>query len=462
MKKLLQKPIIFLIILLLAIAFVVFKVKSKPPVKHEELQFPVRTVEVITAKKIPFSTRAIAYGNIQPTVLVKAKTEVSGKIVYIHPDLKKGGSIAKDTVVLRIEPTTFEFSLNQSKAGLEGSKSSLAQLEVEEKSTLSSLRLAQKNLKVGQKELDRLTTIWEKKLVGRSVVDAEEQKVLQLRQQVEDLQGKLSAYASRKAAISAQITQSQSQLAQSEDTLERTEIRMPFNARIGDVLVEKGEFTSLGSTLFEALGTKSVEINAQLPTQQFRPLLLGISDHKINMQNPNELQKSLTKMHLTAVVSLVGYDTSIATWQGELLRISESVDPTRDTIGLLISVKDPYAGIIPGKRPPLLKGMFASVELHAPLRDMMVIPRKAIHQGRVYVANSNKKLEIRPVNVIHKQGELVIIDKGVNEGEQIIISDVVPVINGLPIAAVENTEYEQKMAVEAHGSTINLTNGEKK
>jgi multidrug efflux pump subunit AcrA (membrane-fusion protein) len=453
MKNLLQKAIILPLIVIIALALVVFKIKSKAPVEHTELQFPVRTVEVITARKIPFRARATAYGNVEPAVLMQAKAEVAGKISYIHPLLKQGGSLAQGTIVLRIEPTTFEFSLDQSKAVLAASQSALVQLEVEEKTTRRSLDIAKKNLQVGQKEMDRLLSVWEKKLISRSVVDAEEQKVLQLRQQVEDLQGRLTGYASRKAATQAQIRQSRSQQAQSEDTLGRTEIRLPFDARIGEVLVEKGEFAGIGNILFEASGVQAVEINAQIPTRQFRPLLMGNGGKAISLQTPEALQSALLHMGLEARVSLVGFEGNTAKWTGELLRIGESIHPTRDTLGIVVAVNNPYEGVIPGKRPPLLKGMYTAVELYAPAREMLVVPRKAIHQGRVYIAKADNRLEIRAVDILHKQGRLVILAGGIEEGEKIIITDVIPIIEGLPLNPLHAEEYEEQVARDAMGIT---------
>ena len=156
-------------------------------------------------------------------------------------------------------------------------------------------------------------------------------------------------------------------------------------------------------------------------------------------------------MDLEARVSLVGFKGNTAKWHGELLRISDSIDPTRDTLGVVIAVNNPYEGVIPGKRPPLLKGMYTAVELYAPAREMMVIPRKAVHQGRIYVATANNELEIREVNVLHRQGRLVILDGGVEAGERIIITDVIPVIEGLPLNPVQAVDYELQMARDALG-----------
>lgn len=458
MKNLFKKAVIFPLIVILAVALVIFKVKSRAPIEHEVLQYPVKAVQVITLQTRPFRSRAMAYGNVEPAILLKARAEVSGKLSYIHPLLKKGASLSKGTVVLRIEPTTFEFSLDQSKEELISSQHSLKQLEIEEKSTLRSLQIAIKNLKLGEQELQRLQKLLKQRLVSRSAVDTEQQKVLQLRQQLEDLEGKVATYASRKSVTEAQIKQSQTQLAQSEDTLERTEIRLPFDARIGQVSVQKGEYVSTGTVLFEALGVQAVEINAQLPVSQFYPLVKGFEKHSLNLQNVEDLQYEFLNMKFKAVVRLVGYDGELAQWPGEILRIGEAIDPQRDTIGLVVAVNNPYNNVIPGIRPPLLKGMFASVEFFTPIREVLLIPRKALHQGRVYIANKDNKLEIHEVAIDKKQGNLVVLSTtepdDIKMGSRLIISDVIPVIEGMPLNPVDASDYELQLNKEALGEDV--------
>ncbi len=457
MKKFFQSFIFLPLIIGAAVAFVVMQIKSKAPVEHVKRTYPVKAVEVMIAKKIPFRTRAMAFGNVEPRRVLKAKAEVSGKVSYIHPDLRKGASLKKGTLVLRIEPTTFKLSLNQNKAGLAGSQSSLAQLKTEEQNTRRALNLAQKNLNVGIKEFNRIKSIWDKRLISRSTLDKEEQKVLSLRQQVQDIQGKLASYKSRKAATRAQINQSKSQVNQSKETLGKTEIRMPFDARIGTVSIEKGEFTPAGGILFEALGLQAVEITAQLSTRQFRPLIVGLTGERknsINLRDPQNLQRALSKMHLEARVRLVGDLSESALWKGKLVRLSESIDPVRDTLGLIIEVDQPYEDVIPGERPPLLKGMYTSVELFSPARKQFVLPRKALHQGRVYIATEDNKLTIRPVKTLFLQGNLVVLshqDAGIKEGEKIIISDVIPVMEAMPVKPIIAKQYQKELALKALG-----------
>ncbi len=451
MKKILTKPVVLPLLILLALAIVIFKVKTKPPLPHEDVGFPVRAVEVMPLEAIPFRARATAYGHVEPSVLLKAKAEVGGKVVYLHPGLEKGGSLAAGTVVARIEPTTYEFSLEQRKAAVQSSRSTLRQLEVEEGSARRSLKIAEENLRVGEAELKRVQSLAEKKLVARSALDAEEQKVLQLRQQVEDLKGKLATYSSRKKSLQAQIRQSESQVEQTQDTLGRTEIVLPFDARIGDVFVETGEFVAAGTVLFEALGVDAVEITAEMPVRQFRPLLLSLGKQAVSLADPQQFQALVQKLGLEARVRLVGASSIDNAWQGKLIRISESVDPLRNTIGLVVAVSNPYEGVIPGERPPLLKGMYTAVTFLAPVREALVIPRKAIHEGRVYIAREDNSLEIRPVEAAYRQGNFAVLKKGVAAGERLIISDVIPVINGLPLKPIDAELFRSEFRHKAAG-----------
>ena len=460
MKKIFQNVITLPVILFVAIAIVVILVKTKAPVEHQEAGYPVKAVEVITAEKIPFRARAMAFGNVEPAVILNTKSEVSGKISFMHADLKKGASLPKGTVVLRIEPTTFEFSLTESQAALASSKSTLNQLKVEEKSAKDALVIVQKNLDVELNELKRTKALLKKGIISQSALDKEKQKVLALRQQLQDIDGKLASFTSRGNAIKAQIKQSRSLVDKSQDTLGRTEVRLPFDARIGTVSVEKGEFVQAGSMLFEALGVQAVEINAHISTKQFRPLVTGLrinSEPTLDMKNPVVLQAALSGMRLEARVRLVGDASHLTVWDGTLIRLSESVDPVRDTLGLVVAVDKPYEGIIPGKRPPLLKGMYTSVEFFSPAKPTLVLPRKAVHQGRVYIATDKNTLAIRPVKILFTQGDMVVLseaeDAGIVTGEKVIISDVIPVMEGMPLKPIAATEYEKQLRLMALGES---------
>lgn len=463
MKALFQKPYIFFVVLLMGVALAAFLIKNKPAIEHSDSGMPAKPVDVITVRAIPINPHVTAYGTVEPSVALKSKAQVSGKISYLHPNLQPGASILAGTLVIRIEQEDSQISLNQSEADLRANQSTLTQLDEEEKTTRRSLQYAKENLRVGEKELTRIKGIWDKQLISRSTLDAEEQKVLQLRQSTADLQGKVNAFSSRREAIKAQIERASEQVKGQTTTLGRTEIHMPFDARVGDVPIEQGEYVTVGTYLFESLAINSIEVNAQLPVQQMRTLVSAVLLNNTSLSQSADLSLILERLNLTATVSLVG-GSSEAVWDAKLLRFSESIDPIRRTVGVVVSVDKPYQKVIPGKRPPLIKGMYTAVDLYAPEYPAIVIPRSALHEGRVYIANAQQKLEIRPVNILFQQGNLLVIEEGLKTGEQLIINDLIPVIEGMPLQPVVDSDFEaelQRLAKrpqlteESKASTIN-------
>ncbi len=425
------------LLIMVAIGVVIFKFMNQSPkvAEHSGDQLPAKAVQTLMVSKQPFTANATAYGNIEPAVVFESRAELSAKVSYVHPELKAGGSVAAGTVVVRLETQDVKNSLDQTQADLSASRSALAQLDQERKNTARSLSLAQKNLALGQAELERIRVIYNKQLVAKSTLDAEQQKVLQLEQSVSDLQGQLNTFESRQASARAQINRSSSQVEGQETNLGRTEVVMPFDARISMVGVDAGEFVSVGAALFEAINTDGVEVQAQLPTQSMRELLAAFQGQSINL-SADGIDAALKSLNLKAQVRLVeGSDQAI--WEGQVMRISESIDPDRRTIGITVAVADPYEGVVLGEKPPLIKGMYVAVDLFAPAFEGIVLPRNAIHQGRVYLANAQDELEIREVHIAANQGDKVLIAGGLQVGERVIVNDVIPVIAGMPVLAVD-------------------------
>ena len=234
---------------------------------------PKRPVEVVGARMLPFVSHITAYGYVEPAITLNAMAEVSGKIRYVHPNLKSGETLPAGTLMVRIEAEDYELLLKQTREDLTTSRSLLIELEEEERSTRRSLELAQKNLEVGEAELGRIRDVYQKQLIAKSTLDAEEQKAIQLRQQVEELQGRMNSYSSRRQSIQAQIARAEQEVQNRQTILGRTEIVLPFDARIGAVNVERNEFVSVGSLLFEAIDLQGIEINAQLPMGSMRKLI---------------------------------------------------------------------------------------------------------------------------------------------------------------------------------------------
>ena len=440
-----------LIALAVAAAIAAVLVNSRAPLEHIAVEMPRRAVEALVVRELDFRSRVTAYGNVEPAITLNSMAEVSGKISYVHPNLKPGETLAAGTLVVSIEAEDYELSLQQTREDLKASRSALAELEAEVRSTRRSLQLARDNLDVGEAELARIRDVYQKQLIAKSSLVAEEQKLMQLRQQVEDLQGRINSQASRRQSLEAQIARAEQEVQNRATILGRTGTTLPFDARIGSVSIDENEFVTVGSPLFEAIDLKGVEISAQLPLVSMRQLISHLENREVALQQFVQTGGRINEsLGLSARVRLVN-GMPEAVWDARVLRISEAIDVTRQTLGVVVGVDDPYEKIIPGRRPPLLKGMYTAVDLFAPRRRALVIPRRALHEGRVYIADADDRLEIRSVDVQLTQGELAVIRGGIEIGERVIVNDLVPVIAGMPLEVKLVAGVEQDLRRRALG-----------
>ena len=143
----------------IGLAIAALLIKNRTPLEHVAQELPSRPVEAIGVARIPFRSRVTGYGIVEPSITLDSLAEVSGRIAYVHPDLKAGATIAADTVVVRIDAEEYEISLRQVREDLKASRSALRELEAEEKSVRRSLELARENLSVGEAEYERIKDV---------------------------------------------------------------------------------------------------------------------------------------------------------------------------------------------------------------------------------------------------------------------------------------------------------------
>jgi hypothetical protein len=123
---------------------------------------------------------------------------------------------------------------------------------------------------------------------------------------------------------------------------------------------------------------------------------------------------------------------SVAEWQAEFVRMADQVDPQTRTMGVVVAVDRSFDKVIPGVRPPLSKGMFVQVLLRGRAnRPRVVVPRGAVRDGAVYLVDAERRLRRQPVEVLFDQGAYSVIGAGLEAGQQVVLSDLVPAVDGM-------------------------------
>ena len=448
-KKKILKRLLIIPPILIGVALMAYQVKNRQAPQHETLQEVAKKVRVITVPKLTVVPRALGFGNVTPGTVWEAVAEVAGKIVKIHPLLKAGAILSKDTVILKIDPTDYILARQSIEADIRAINAQISELKTREKNTKASLGIERRSLALNQKDLKRKQALLKRRAVSQAAVDQEERTLLARRQSMQSLQNSLNLLPAEAERLNAQRATLEIKLKNAKLDLARTTITLPFDARIAAVNIELAQFASLGKTLVIGDSIDVSEVSAQLPVDKMARLLdrSRLKNFSVTSATANIEQI----MGLKPIVRLRSANLDVS-WPGRVVRVSDRLDPRTRTLGVIVAVDNPYKMSIDGNRPPLTKNMYVEVELRGiPQKDKIVLPRSALHNGRVYIAGKNNRLEIKPVKIAYSQGNLTVLASGLKAGERVVVSDLIPAINGMLLSTVDDERVEQSLREAANG-----------
>ncbi|MDP7100341.1 MAG: hypothetical protein QF503_04205 [Rhodospirillales bacterium] len=448
-KKKIMKRLLIIPPILIGVVLMAYQVKNRQAPQHEPLQEIAKKVRVISVQKLTVVPRALGFGNVTPGTVWEAVAQVSGKIIEIHPLLKAGAILPKDTVILKIDPTDYLLAQQSIEADIRAINAQISELKAREKNTKASLAIEQRSLALNQKDLKRKQALLKRRAVSQAAVDQEERTLLARRQSMQSLRNSLNLLPAEAERLDAQRATLTIKLKDAKLDLARTTIILPFDARIAEVNIELAQFAGQGKTLVVADSIDVSEVSAQLPVDKMAQLL-----------DRSRLKNFLAATASTNIEQILGLKPIVrlrsanlnVSWPGRVVRISDRLDPRTRTLGVIVAVNNPYNLSADGHRLPLAKNMYVEVELRGiPQKDKIVLPRSALHSGRVYIANKDNRLQIKPVDIAYNQGNLAVLAAGLASGERVVVSDLIPAINGMLLSTVEDTAVQQSLRKAADG-----------
>jgi multidrug efflux pump subunit AcrA (membrane-fusion protein) len=442
-KLLIIAPVICGIIL-----FAVMKINKKAPVRLENRE-RVQAVRVIPLEKMAIVPRIISYGYVEADRTWKAIPEVSGEIVSVNANLKKGYFIKKDEVLFKIDTTSYGLAKSRGVADLMNVDARLRELDQSRKNTERLLAIEKKSLASASQELKRKHGLLTNGYISVSDLEKEERIFLGHQTTVKNLMNKLDLIPSQKKALLAQKKSGESTVTQRKLDIAKTEIRAPFDCRLVNVNIELYQFAAAGTVLAEAESIDRAEIPVSLTPKSLLTLLpREYGDNIVQMLDMETVRRAIG---ITAKVRLPMDDELQIEWDGSFSRTSESLDPKTGALTIYITVDNPYDNVIPGKRPPLITNMYVEVELKGRLlQDRFIVPRSTIHDSKVYICTPENRLKIKSVDVEFYMGDVAVLSEGLQQGENLVLTDLVPAIEGMllkPVQAKDVLEHVKQQAL---------------
>ncbi len=470
----LWRKLMFLPPVALGAAALVFAVVGKQPPAQAPAREQARLVRVIDVQALPVVPRITGYGSVVPGRVFEAVAQVAGKVDYVAPGFEKGEILQKGARVIGISKLDYELAIREATANIRATEAKLGELEMTRQNTQASLEIEKRVLAIRQRELERKAKLARRQVVSDATLDAERRGFLAQRKIVQELENALRLIPTQIAAQKAALAVHRARLENAKLNLRRTDITLPFDARVASKSVEVTQFVAVGQKLGRFDGMKTAEIEVQIPQIALRRFMRAVAQVRAAQgaeeggkrtvrgqgQGKDGVPHGITAQTIPRLARAAGVHAIVrprfaegdVSWRGRLVRISDSIDAKTRTVGVIVAVDDVYAQARPGQRPPLIKGMFVEVELRArALAPRPVLPRSALHNGRVYVVNRQDRLEIRRLRPAFVQGDIAVIAEGLAAGEKVVVSDLTPAIAGQLLKTVEDRPLTARLVRSATG-----------
>ena len=446
---------------------------ATPPAPPEAVPSETRVpVSYVTATPRAFAPKVSGYGTVSPARVWTAVAEVAGPIDHLHPAFKRGGFITEGDVLAAIAPDDYELALAAAEAELKTAEARVTEMKVTERTTKASLQIERESLEFAESDLARTMRLTETGVVSEAVLETRRRDVLTQRSKVQNLENTLALLPSQIDALEQSVAAAWFAKMSAELDVARTFIKAPFDARVAQADVEINQFVGVGAKIGVLDGVEAVEVDVQVSQQRMAELValrsvtpFGVSGDDDSTSNTGvwpgvqpvpahwvDGPYNVNATHLTARIHQ-GDRENGASWSAEVVRTSGEVDSQTRAMGVILRVTEPSIQST-GRRPSrLLKGMFVRADLYAStMKDMILLPRAAIRDGRVMVIDADDRLAYASAEPVFTADDVVVLRHGaLPEGARVVTSEPSPAIEGLLLAPQPDLTIEALLQALSEG-----------
>jgi membrane fusion protein (multidrug efflux system) len=328
---------------------------------------PPTTVTSVEAKKADWQPMLTAIGSVSPVQGAMISAELAGTVTEIN--FQSGALVKKGDVLLKMDVSPEEAQLRSAKADQELAKN----------------------------DLDRAQDLATRKVISTAEFDAAQSK-----------------YAQKKAAME-----------NIQSTIDKKQIRAPFDGTAGIRAVNPGQMVKVGDPLVSLQTMGQVYFDFALPQQQLA-----------------EVKQDLAVKVTTDAIP----DRE---FEGKLTAINSSIDPATRNVTLQATLDNPDN--------VLRAGMFGRIKVLLPKTNpTLFVPATAVSYApfgnSIYVIEKKKDEKTGDESLLLRQqfirtgetrGDFVAVTEGLKAGEQVVSTGVFKLRNGM------NVVVDNKLAPKA-------------
>ncbi len=364
-------------------------------------------VTVAVTQDVP--TYLDAIGKTVAREVVSIQPQVSGRIIKIH--FTDGANVKKGDLLFTIDPRPLEASLKQAQANLTKDGALKKQAEAN-----LAKEIAQAKWGFAQVERYRV-------LVEQGVVPREQYE--QLRANYDALNATVEAARAAVRSADEAIKVDAAAIESVKVQLSYCFIRSPVDGRAGQRLVDIGNVVNPGgfsNANFRNDGSGSSNSNSLLVIERLDPIY---ADFTISQNSLTRVQQQMREGSLRVEVRLP--DTADDPVSGKLTFLDNAVQNATGQVNLRATIPNLGHRFWPGR--------FVNIRLvlstiHGAVLVPATAPQMSANGSFVYVIKQDSTAEQRPVSLGQRQGDLIVVEKGVEPGERVVINGQLGVTPG--------------------------------
>ena len=338
-------------------------------------------VDVISVERDTVQPTIEAMGTVQPSQDIVLSPRVSGEIVRRADAFTPGGYVERGDVLLQLDPSDYENTLQQRR---------------------SELRQAESDLKIE---------------MGRQNVAQQDYALLD-----DTLSGENRALVLREPQLNAarsQVESARAAVRQAELNLQRTTIRAPFDAHILSRNANIGSQVSAGDDLGRLVGLDTYWVEATVPLSKLRWLRIpddGAQGMPVRIRNRTAWEPD-------------EYRT------GTIHKLVGALENQTRMARVLIAVPDPHSYESDNaERPTLMIGSYVEASIQAEqLNDVVQLNRDYVRDDDTVWIMENGALRIQDVNIVVRDAQYGYIDEGLDDGDRVVTTNLSTVTDGAPL-----------------------------
>ncbi len=329
---------------------------------------------------------------------IPIRARVDGYVEKIS--FEEGSKVNRGDILYSIDPDPF-----------------LAEVAAQE----SSLAEAQTMMVNAKNELERYIPLAEMNAVSKSDLDA--------------------AQASFDASV-AGVQAAEANLRQARIKLGYTTIKAPITGMIGATEAREGEYVGRepNPVILNTLSRiDTVRVQFSISENKYLEVARAYQGQRAD----EEITKEVNEGRVEPQVELILADGSLFEHKGNIDFVNSQINANTGSLLIQASFPNPSKLLRPG--------LYAKVRIRTTIAEnAVVIPQRCLAelQGQysAMVISAENTIEIRPVSIGQRMGDMVLISEGIMAGEKVVIDALQKVQSGMPVNPVPS-EFQSKTSI---------------